>query len=131
MSYAAETPSILSTFATAWGSRTEIRYENEIVDPEPSSDWVHVMITPEPGIRVSIGESPRFRYPGMVIVEIRVEAGIGSVQALEHADEVIRIFREASVSGIHFRTGYVEKMGVVDGRFTVAAFIPFDRDTIF
>jgi hypothetical protein len=109
MNYLQEKNAIENHFTTAWGSTTPIVFENGEA-PQDAVEWVRLSIQNGDAYQASLGDNPVFRHPGIVFVQIFTPKDDGSGRAIELADIVDGIFRNAVFSGIRFRVPQLNKV---------------------
>lgn len=114
MNYLQEKIAIESFFSGNWVS-TEIAFEN---GPSPDADeWVRISIQNGEAFQASLGDSPAFRYPGMVFIQIFTRKDGGSGRALELADELNDLFKLTVVDGIVFKVPQIKKINSADSEW--------------
>ena len=129
MGYEAERQAIESRFTTQWASATNIAYDNVDYTPTPDQAFVTLRILPDGSVQASLGDSPLFRHPGIIIVGVFVSQGQGTKIARDFADTAMAIFRSAPVfSGILCRAPYMEVIGEKEGWYQIDVIVPFQRD---
>ena len=107
MSYLQEKLDIEAYFEANW-PHTPVVFENGV--PDQSSDWVRLSIQNGKAYQASMGDNPQFRFPGVVFVQIFTAKDVGSGRAIDLADKVDALFRNAVISGIQFRVPRVNKI---------------------
>jgi Bacteriophage related domain of unknown function len=115
MSYRAEQEAIEEHFTTNW-SATFIVYDNG-APPENETEWVRLTIHNDDALQASMGDDPSFRFWGMFFVQIFTAKDIGAGRAMELADLVDGLYRNAVVSNIHFKVPQVRKVPLVDSEW--------------
>jgi hypothetical protein len=107
MSYLQEKLDIEGYFEANW-THTPVVFENGV--PDQSSDWVRLSIQNGKAYQASMGDNPQFRYPGVVFVQIFTAKDVGSGRAIDLADKVEELFKNAIINGIQFRVPRVNKV---------------------
>ena len=132
---------IEGAFSTAWAAATVVLFENTKTEPPKSTAYVTLTIlTGGEAEYASLGNPPRRRYRGVVIVRCFVPGGTGSAAVeglVGNAEEVFfnpatGVGREIS-SGAHGQIVFDEPpsrepAGPTNGFYAVIVSAPFYRD---
>lgn len=96
--------SIQSHFASGWGSRTPIEWEQVPYEPTAGTPYVTLWVTPSDAIQAELGVNPRYRVFGVVQVDINCPANTGIATITGHADAVKSLFLgHQTTAGVTFR----------------------------
>jgi len=134
MSYEQERDDIETHFLTEWTTTTKIRWDNVKWDnPAEDPSWVALTIITDEADQISLGDNPRYRFPGMVIVQVFVKEGTGTGVVNQLADQVVEAFRlrtlgTAPTGFVKFQTPWKRREGVKNGWFQMNVFAPYQRD---
>lgn len=82
--------------------------------------------------QISIGKPGTniFRHPELLSLKIYTPQNSGEMPALQLADTFCDIFRNMRLSGIVFKSPYIQRVGNTDeGMYLINCFCPFDRDS--
>lgn len=102
---------IENKFATSWGAKTPIKYDNVPFTP-PTTSWVAIETWDGKSEKASVGAGQQLRRSlGTVFVMIFTPVGGGSKAARGYADDVKAVFRDLVVSGVTFFEGDVTRIG--------------------
>jgi hypothetical protein len=128
--YEQEQKDIESRFAASFSS-LPVKYRNTNYKPQSNQSFCEFIIANIDSVRASIGvDSPLHRNHGVIIANIHVPKGSGTIQARQYADQAAAIFRDAKFSGVTCRSPEVKEVGDVLGWFVVSMMCPFFRDKI-
>ncbi len=108
MSYLQEKIDIETYFEANW-TETPIVFENKTYDG--ATEWVRISIQNGDAFQASMGDSPAFRFIGVVFVQIFTKTDTGSGRALELVDLVDALFRNLVLTNLRFKVPQVKKMG--------------------
>lgn len=111
MTYAAEKSTIETFFEQNW-SGTVVVFDN-VQAPTDIDEWVRLTILNGDAYQASMGDNPAFRYPGVVIVQIRTRRNIGSGRAVALADAVDALFKLLVLGNIRFKVPRLDR-GPID-----------------
>ena len=104
-----------SAFITAWAAATSIALDNQNLKLSDSvTKWVRLSIQFNDGGQAAIGgESGNklFRYYGFVFVQVFTRLNSATDDNDDLADDALKIFEGADISGIWFRNGRVNTIG--------------------
>lgn len=128
MSFESTRQAIESHFAANWLT-TPIAYENVDFTP-PTTSWVMLRILSDSTETIGLGSSRLVRHVGSVQVLCYVEDGAGAQGAEALADDVIALYRSASVTGVVFRAATAKVDGSDATHFQVTVTVPFHRDEV-
>jgi len=131
MSFEDEAKAIEQRFETEWGATTPIKWENTDYTPDPDVTFTELEIHHGQGVRLDIGSSQRYRYPGIISINIRGPLTKGTRALKTLADTAQAVFQGVTFSGIICYTSSITRIGEVDGRFVYNVSTPFTRDESF
>lgn len=117
MNFATAPASIRAFFATAWGSTTDVIYDDQAKDIPNNAPWVRLSIRHIEGYQASMGDpnNNRYRRIGSVTAQVFVPQGGASVQASQLAQQAAEIFTGATYLGIAFSNTVAREIGA-DGK---------------
>lgn len=118
----------IETYFVGLWSYTEVEYENQNKDTSNLDEWTRFRVFNAGGKQVSLGNNPRFRYRGLVVVQVFIRDGIGVGRAKTLADLVDPIFRNTVLGEIHFGVPEASKLGVTDGWYGLNVDCPYYRE---
>lgn len=125
MAHADVRTAIENYLATNW-SATPIAYENVDFVPPADGRYLALTVYPGQGRIASLGDGgPLWRHEGAVSIACHTPKGVGSVDALGLADQVVALFRGAVVGGARFRAPSVDLDGRDEVDFRALVFLPF------
>ena len=134
MSFEDERKAIESRMQANWAT-TPIQWENV---PFAETQAIHVKfaVVSGEGSQASLGDSPRYRWPGLISIKIMAPENTGTVVAMQYADSIGTIFRrQAFAAGANGRiicgTPSVIIGGIDKGWYQVLVLTPFSRDKVF
>lgn len=133
MSYDAESQLIRQTFLAAWRAFADsppVAHENAPFKP-PSNAWVRLSIINAEAFQADMAAAPRYRHPGVVIVQVFVPHGTGDGRARRLADQAAGVFRSRTIGNIVFRAASVLPQGSDGTWYQVNATAEFFRDSTF
>jgi len=100
-----------NAFATAWGSTTTVRYDNNPFTI-PSTSWVSLSVYPGKTNKASAGTGTQLRRMiGTVRIDIYTPINGAVKPAADLADSVVSVFRDLVVSGITFYEATLSRIG--------------------
>jgi len=118
MGFDATSSVIRSRFNTQWpGLQPNVPFQldnqgqNEEDFPTRDEPWVRLTILDGDAAQVEMGNTRRWRRPGVVEVQIFVPAGDGDGRSAELADSVRDIFEGRTISGVIFRATSRQRVG--------------------
>lgn len=124
MSYHAEKVAIETFFQNNW-TATEVFFENTV--SKGLEEWVRLTILNGDSFQASMGDDPAFRYPGVVIVQIRIRKDKGSGRALALADLVDSLFRTLVLGNIRFKVPRLDRGPIDEEWFILNVSVDFYR----
>lgn len=127
MGFFEQQSAIEQEFKDNW-PHTPIANDNVQFDPQGMEEWVRLTDLNAYGKQASLGNSPLYRYGGMVVVQVFTELNTGSARAKQLVDLVTPIFRSKRISGIQFYVPAVTRIGPRDGWYQVNVDCPYYRD---
>lgn len=135
MGFAAYESTIRTRFDTEWQAQSpsiEYTFDNageltEVPDNEP---WVRLTVLPGTAQQVEMGNTRRWRRPGVVVVQIFVPAASGTGLAQELGDRVRDIFEGRTVSGVVFRATSLSRVAIDGPWLQYNATTPFHADEL-
>ena len=104
-----------------------VRHENE--KHEGLEEWIRVTYQTASADQISLGSNPRYRYEGVLYVQIFVEPDIGTGRSTELVDMVTALLRSNTINGITFKVPKAFKVGVVNGWYQVNVVTNFYRES--
>jgi hypothetical protein len=124
---------IETKFSTAWGTTTEVAYDNvDYVPPANVLQWVRLNVLNGATIVAGLaGSANLYRTAGVVVIQIFIKEGEGVRQGLLLADTAAAIFRGTQVDGVLYRAPSIVRVGPSDGWYQVNVNIPFQWDAQF
>jgi hypothetical protein len=125
--FEAERAAIEGRFNTQWASRTGIKYENADCKPT-ANDWVSIAIVRGNSDRASLGTSPLYRHIGIISISIFTPLKTGTKAAVEHAEVIDGIFREATFNNITCRVPSIKNAANFNGWYRLNVTIPYFRN---
>jgi hypothetical protein len=133
VSYEAEWQVIRDRWRGRWVATTTQYGDAPFTAPADGSAYARLWLNPQPGIQPEIGDSPSFRYPGQVTIQLFVPPKTGDdTLASTYIDPAVAIWRRYSAGGLKFGVPYARRAGVTDrGYLEWQVIAPFYRDTIF
>lgn len=108
---------------------TNIVFENQSQDNKVS-EWVRVNILNPASNQVSLGNTPYYRYVGLLIFQIFIKPNTGSGRAMEIADQITSLFRGLTISGMTFKPPVVDPVGESGGWYQVNVSTQFSREEV-
>ena len=124
MSYLVEKSDIETLFQELW-VHTPVFFENVPVSTD--SEWVRLTILNGDARQVTMGDDPGFRYPGVVIVQIRTKKDLGSGRAMELADHVHNMFLNRILGKIRFKVPRIDRGPIDEEWFVINVSVDFYR----
>lgn len=94
----------------------------------PNLEWLRVSVLPATGKQKSMGDSPTFRYYGVLAIQIFTKPNTGSGRALEISDMITSLLRAKRLNGIQFFVPTTNKVGVDLGWYQVNVLTEFYRE---
>ncbi len=128
-SYATEQQSIMGRLEDNWTRAEPIAWPNTDLDPG-SAAYIEPFVNNQEAFNADIAPAKRVRHPGLLTVNVRVPINEGNGAALEIADAVVTIYRNAKFSGITFRAPTVRDIGKEAAWYRVQVDCPYWRDSI-
>ena len=121
----------LETWRTANATTTDIVYPNAPVpdEAEITSPWLDVRISWVGGDFSTVGNRPRGRHRGSVIVNAYTREGEGTGDADDFADSLIELFRQLRIPGAVFSMPYRVSTGAALGWDRQGVLAPFTFDS--
>lgn len=129
MGHAALRGAVESYLTAAW-SATPIAYENVAFTPPPDGRYLRIALRPRATEVIGMGQPPRHRTSGEILVRCVVPKGVGSAEALSMADEIAALFRHRVIGGASTRAASVSLDGAGPDAYEAVVSIPFWRDEI-
>lgn len=130
--YVAEQIDIEAAFHSVWDTldpAIAVAHENESFDPTNLTEFVRLSIRNADGRQMTIGGgSSKYRYRGVLMIQIFVLEGIGAGRANQIVDIISPIFRSNIISNIHFDVPAVTRMGNVRGWYQINLDTGFYRE---
>jgi len=131
MNYKAARTAIRAFFATAWGTRTPVAYDDVVYEPN-GSPYVAFNISHYDGEQASIG-SPganlQRRY-GLINAQLFHPSGKGTNPAWDNAEMIVSLFLGPTPAGIHFYDIQAQEKGNYNGYYQINVLIYFRYDHI-
>lgn len=124
MSYLVEKSSIETFFQDNW-TETPIFFENTI--ESRLEEWVRLTILNGDAYQASMGDDPAFRYPGVVIVQIRIRKDLGSGRAVDLADIISEMFTNLVLGAIRFKVPRLDRGPIDQEWFILNVSVDFYR----
>lgn len=142
-SYTAEFTAVAQAFNTAWQSGSPLTPITPVAWPGlpftmPTdangnrTTFAVFNISSGEAQQISIGKPGTnvFRHPELLSLKIYTPQNLGEIPALQLADTFCEIFRNMRLSGIVFKTPYIQRVGNTDeGMYLINCFCPFERDS--
>lgn len=108
-----------------------VAHDNESYDPVSSdvTEWVRLVVRNGDAEKKNISSANnKYRYKGVIFLQIFTKEGTGSGRANEIADIAAPIFRDKIYSNIHFSVPAVTKVGNSNGWYQVNLNCGFYRE---
>lgn len=134
MGFAAVEKDIVSRFQSNWGTTTRWTTDGDVgFDPPNNAAWVRVSVRDGDSEQVSLGNTPRFRHYGTIIIQVFVRRDSGSRLAKTHADTISAYYRNSTFGTptIYCRAPYITNVGEREGWYQVNVNIPYQWDEDF
>ena len=90
--------SLETHFRTQWAGRTPVGYKNVPYIPAPGEDWVEIRVNMAGAPQVGLPN--RFRYAGVLQINIFVPKDAGTKPANDYADIIIPWYNGKQIGGI-------------------------------
>lgn len=115
---------------------SRVKWQNVPFNQPSNQSWVALETLPGGGNQASIGDSPLYRYAGIIQVTIYTLPDTGTNASLVIADNVEAVFRSKQLSNgnsgtITTRTPFQTYLGVADGWDRRVISVAYQRDKIF
>jgi hypothetical protein len=136
LSYDGEFGALLGRLAAEWDEEDNgpVAWPNRKFDPPDPSDvdvWIRPTVLPGVASQVSLGDAPRYRHPGLLVVQVFSPLGVGDGAMRRAADRLMAIYRLARVEGFRFRAPYLDPVGPGETWFQANVVVPYERDETF
>lgn len=104
MNFETAPAAINAFFAAAWGSTSQVAYDDVKFDVPNSLPWVRLNVRHIDGYQASMGSpgNNKFRRIGNVTAQVFAPVGNAKKTALQLAQQIVNIFRGAEHQGISF-----------------------------
>lgn len=111
---------------------TRVQYENvKFTEPKTNENWARLRIFEESANRMNIGQPPRHRHTGLIILELYVPENTGTDEIRTMADTFSDLFREAAFNGIQCRAPNATPVGVINGWYRYNVTVPYFWEGIY
>jgi len=106
-------------------------YDNQEGQPDSNDDlWVRVTVLSGETFQASLGNSKRFRTPGVLVFQIFVPIGRGTKAQAIMVDRLVVAFRAQTVSNVVYRTPVRRQIGRTDTWWQMNVEVEFYADDV-
>jgi hypothetical protein len=109
-------------------SWTQTQVVRENTEVGTANEWIRPSIQAINGNRMNLGDNPKYRYTGLLYVQIFTLTGIGSGRAKVLADLLTQMFRDVRSGGITFKVPQFEAVGNQDNWYQSVFSVEFFRE---
>lgn len=110
----------------SWKYTQVVRENSEVADT--ADEWIRPSLQAIGGNRMNLGDNPKYRYTGLLYVQIFTLTGIGSGRAKVLADLLTQMFRDVRSGGITFKVPQFEAVGNQDNWYQSVFSVEFFRE---